>query len=865
MLVQKEETMKYFTITTNKGALFSISCLMSLLHSPLLFAHGSQSETWPPATGTPSPVNKTTLDAAKYGRWETVTPVASQKEAKIGEKKVPENSILGMQSIHTILLPSGKILMVNGSSNRLWGPDLGSEEPRVQTYSFGAINPGNISHLVNTGINNREPLQSRNTLYQDVVNNNGILDLDLDKAEHERQVTLTRIPSPELPADQWEKLKNGGGPEGEEGLVNDLFCSGHLHTPDGNVLFVGGTNYYHGPFTGSKYSYLFNWEKELELNGVGKLYDDNEQFTRLYGLWDFAGYMGDGHWYPNIVPLEDGRMVVFSGLSHSLQKGQHRWLRASHEAGHSWVSQTIEIFDPEKWDAGKLDSNNQSPGYEQDAWKSIDVGGLFYKNSPFNTPLDSNTELKDGFMLYPRNYALPRGEEACSDVNKSATCEKNTTRILLSDGTEKVSGETKNTYVMKITGTREEEPSIAFEHGPDRHKVVTQYGSTVVDPNSGNILSIGGQRGRPNGQSGNIFNGHGPLQQAGIRVTGDLEVYTPPKNWNTSQGSWGIEEEFLGNHPSDVRMNHYITILPTKQLLVINGGNFAYERPVYSPLLLDPIYSKEGLFSGKYHKTRMNEGNQPRFYHNGSVLLPDARVLVTGSNPASAVYYPPSEKRFRDPLPNVNVDVFQVSNLDLFNLHRDIKKGEHRAPAEGWIAEIFSPPYLALPGPRPSIAGISTFNPMQETTDVSFKKGGKTFYNINYQSKKNASYSQSPDNSYQVDVANVPTHCSPYEGSLVLVKLGSSTHGWDSGQRLIDLKFRSSGLLEDQVIKFEGNSHHSESGMTDKEFPPYPLSISGTLVFKAPLRSPTTPPGYYMMFYVNCVGKPSVSKMIKLS
>lgn len=62
--------------------------------------------------------------------------------------------------------------------------------------------------------------------------------------------------------------------------------------------------------------------------------------------------------------------------------------------------------------------------------------------------------------------------------------------------------------------------------------------------------------------------------------------------------------------------------------------------------------------------------------------------------------------------------------------------------------------------------------------------------------------------------------------SLVMVKLGSVTHGWDNGQRLTDLKF---------------------SQDLDK----------GEVTFTAPTNRHTNPPGYYMLFYVNAKGKPS--------
>ncbi|MFM8006916.1 MAG: galactose oxidase early set domain-containing protein, partial [Dolichospermum sp.] len=69
--------------------------------------------------------------------------------------------------------------------------------------------------------------------------------------------------------------------------------------------------------------------------------------------------------------------------------------------------------------------------------------------------------------------------------------------------------------------------------------------------------------------------------------------------------------------------------------------------------------------------------------------------------------------------------------------------------------------------------------------------------------------------------------------SLVLVKLGAVTHSFDYGQRLAEL--------------------------------PITVSDDSSLVeFTAPDNANLYPPGYYMMFYLNDVGKPAKAKIVKL-
>ncbi|MEO1671729.1 MAG: galactose oxidase early set domain-containing protein, partial [Cyanobacteria bacterium J06631_2] len=71
------------------------------------------------------------------------------------------------------------------------------------------------------------------------------------------------------------------------------------------------------------------------------------------------------------------------------------------------------------------------------------------------------------------------------------------------------------------------------------------------------------------------------------------------------------------------------------------------------------------------------------------------------------------------------------------------------------------------------------------------------------------------------------------KGSLVLNKLGSVTHSIDNGQRLVELP---SKLVDDSSLEFT-----------------------------APTNANLYPPGYYMMFYLNDIGKPSHAKIVRLT
>ncbi|HEU5317559.1 MAG TPA: galactose oxidase-like domain-containing protein [Chloroflexota bacterium] len=122
----------------------------------------------------------------------------------------------------------------------------------------------------------------------------------------------------------------------------DLFCSGHALLPDGRLFVAGGTAHYStgpgDPWGGSKAAYIF---------------DPNTG-------WERVADMSYGRWYPTVIRLPDGRMMVAGGDD------------------NGWPTEPIEIFDPA---AG---------------WQVLPTSA-------------------DRIMpLYPRLHVLPTGEVACA-------------------------------------------------------------------------------------------------------------------------------------------------------------------------------------------------------------------------------------------------------------------------------------------------------------------------------------------------------------------------------------------------------------------------------------------------------------------
>jgi hypothetical protein len=110
-----------------------------------------------------------------------------------------------------------------------------------------------------------------------------------------------------------------------------------------------------------------------------------------------------------------------------------------------------------------------------------------------------------------------------------------------------------------------------------------------------------------------------------------------------------------GGHPAHERFMGDAVLLPDGNVLVINGASRGVADASYEPVMETELFN-----STTESWSKLAQLNRPRLYHSAAVLLPDARVLISG-----------------------NTHHFNPGN-----------------PVEDGTLEIFSPPYL-YNGPRP--------------------------------------------------------------------------------------------------------------------------------------------------------------------
>ncbi|HEX2324841.1 MAG TPA: galactose oxidase-like domain-containing protein [Chloroflexota bacterium] len=354
----------------------------------------------------------------------------------------------------------------------------------------------------------------------------------------------------------------------------DLFCSGHALLPDGRLFVCGGTGRYStgpdDPWGGSKAAYIFD----------------------PVGGWERVADMAFGRWYPSVICLPDGRMLVASGDDNGI------------------TAQSVERYNPF---AG---------------WEVL--------------PPSADRDLP----LYPRLHVLPNGEVACAGqgaataiLNLETYEWREVWPAIIGGGSGLDAGDGGGAGDAGAAPEQQgrhaghnDHDDHGEEHGP--HGQPGQPGQ-----HGGHTPGAAGH-GEHGGGTGPIVGPHHhPPGSAGPRPD-DLAVLLPPawggKVLNAGGGNpAGTDEARIFDfstpdagwrtigpmaHP---RWFPNSALLPDGTLLVVGGGRFYNSDPVMEPELFDP----------ETETWRQDAPMEvPRLYHSTAVLLPDGRVWVAGTD-----------------------------------------------------------------------------------------------------------------------------------------------------------------------------------------------------------------------------------------
>jgi hypothetical protein len=161
------------------------------------------------------------------------------------------------------------------------------------------------------------------------------------------------------------------GTETNVSLSKDLFCAGQCQLPNGNILLCGGTAMYendinncNGIWHGARYAYEFNVT-------TGTLVEQAPMKT--------------GRWYPTLVTLPDGKVIVVSGFD---DFGSYNYLAEVYDP----VSKSWSIsYDPFRTNSYCVGYDSGCPGAGSPCF-----GGLNQSTAPW-------------LALYPRMFLMPSG------------------------------------------------------------------------------------------------------------------------------------------------------------------------------------------------------------------------------------------------------------------------------------------------------------------------------------------------------------------------------------------------------------------------------------------------------------------------
>jgi hypothetical protein len=384
----------------------------------------------------------------------------------------------------------------------------------------------------------------------------------------------------------------------------DLFCSGIALTFDGRLFVAGGTTSYSTgpgvPWVGSKSAYVFD-----PVDGWVRLED-----------------MSFGRWYPTVICLPDGRMLVASG-----------------EGVDGARTQQIEIYDL------------------QTGWEVL--------------PGSANRHLP----LYPRLHVLPDGRIACTglggttaflDLGQATWTELGAAADpgqpdpglvapgYVEDGYMFTGGDPsdKNNWVNLITGkteAQEELENVGFAaRSPDagargrlRHSSHQSGSATraddlcvLLDPTTGyRILHAGG-----------LVDG---------AATNSAEII----DFADANPAWRTLDAM--HHP---RWFPNSALLPNGKLLVVGGGRLYNEDPVMESEIFDPeteTWSEDASME------------VPRLYHSVALLLPDGRVWVAGTDGERRMEVYSPDYLEAGPRPNLTLAPDAVAYGQYFEIHVD--------------------------------------------------------------------------------------------------------------------------------------------------------------------------------------------------
>jgi hypothetical protein len=366
-----------------------------------------------------------------------------------------------------------------------------------------------------------------------------------------------------------------------------MFCSDQVLLSNGDVIDVGGTDYYTEPYVP-----VVN-KGVVELEGVknSRIFDASAQ------KWALGPTMTYGRWYPGLVTLADGELLVTSGVGKLIKPVYPTSPADSGTNVKQSETLTLGSADP-KWVVNPSSADKSLPLFPR--LHLLPDGHVLYDaaGQDFNPAGQSYDE-----ALWESASSYDPKSHSWSDLGVPGA-----------DAAYLAANPTAAPYV----GFRGSTFSAALTMRPAK---VT---GDIPTYTSASFLTAGGVLGTSPGSYVAVANS----RISTVDTSGGAETFSTVGTGDLNTPRW------YGT----------ATPLPNGQVYVSSGANVdevdapGSESPVLSTELFTPTVSATGVYTGG---TWANVGDQARkrTYHNNAILQPDGSVLIGGHAPISTGYY----------------------------------------------------------------------------------------------------------------------------------------------------------------------------------------------------------------------------------
>jgi len=368
------------------------------------------------------------------------------------------------------------------------------------------------------------------------------------------------IPSAPLPSGNGDTTANDG----------DLFCSDQVQLSDGRIIAVGGTDYYRDPAVpGTDLGVV-----ELEGLRNARIYDPSTN------QWSQSGSMHYGRWYPSLVTLPDGKILVASGVSKLLKP-----LYPDRPFDSGTNVKQLEVYDP---------ANGQ--------WTAL--------------PESANRSLP----LFPRLHLLPNGQIYYDVGGQSFNPFGQAYDEAFWNLATTFDPTTNRWTDLGVPGLTAGNPDPGFGfRGSTFNLMLPLRPDAAGDYTKASFLTAGGTPSAVAPSPGTPLGSNlSRIDTVSIGANGSESLSSAPTG-PMRTARW---------YPSGV-------LLPTGEVMAFSGADI---DEVQAPSLGRPVKQAELYNPETKTWTPMATATRPRTYHNTAMLMPDGRVLVGGHAPISTAY-----------------------------------------------------------------------------------------------------------------------------------------------------------------------------------------------------------------------------------